>query len=86
MAITEKSSGSVGSMSDMGPITIPPHGRIVLSPGKGHLMLERPAKSLRVGDRVLLTLSFTHAGAMHLELPVVPLTGPTSAGPTMTGM
>jgi copper(I)-binding protein len=66
----------------VGPLTIPPGATITLSPGKGHVMLENLTGPLRSGDRVSLVLTFSTAGPILVEAPVVAIAAPapTSGG------
>jgi copper(I)-binding protein len=63
-----------------GPLTIAPGASITLSPGKGHIMLENPTGTLKPGDRVSLVLTFTRAGQILVEAPVVAIGAPVPAG------
>lgn len=69
MAMSEGST----SMKMLGPLTIPPHGRVVFTPGHDHLMLEGLHRALKVGQSVDVRLQFRHAGTVDLKVPVVPL-------------
>ncbi|HEY7432311.1 MAG TPA: copper chaperone PCu(A)C [Streptosporangiaceae bacterium] len=79
MPMTESDSGGVGSMTDLGPVTVPAHGSMSFTPGHAHLMLENPQRILKQGDRVRMTITFAQSGTVTLTLPVVGLTGPSSA-------
>jgi copper(I)-binding protein len=76
MAMTETARGGVGSMTDLAAVTVPAHGRVALTPGHAHLMLDKPTTRLRAGQHVSLTITFARAGSVTLTLPVVPLAGP----------
>ncbi len=78
MAMTETDRDGVGVMTDLSPVIVPGHGSFRFSPGRAHLMLQHPDRVLREGQRVTVTLTFAHAGALTLELPVVGLTGPST--------
>ena len=71
-----------GEHQPTGPLTVLPGATITLSPGKGHIMLENPTGPLRPGDRVSLVLTFSVAGQILVEAPVVaiPDPAPTSGG------
>jgi putative copper resistance protein D len=56
-------------------VVVPAHGRLTLTPGSYHLMLQRPAKALHKGMVEQLTLDFVHAGTVSLAVPVVGDTG-----------
>ena len=46
------------SMSAVHDVPVPAMGRLAFAPGGYHVMLEKPAKPLHVGDRIALTLLF----------------------------
>lgn len=98
MAMDEKDSGGVGSMTDLSKVQIAAHSSFLFTPGHAHLMLEKPAR-LVAGERVRMTLTFAGIGAVSYVLPVVPFgqvpgqassyrsTGPAgSSAPAMPGM
>jgi copper(I)-binding protein len=68
-----------GQHQATGPVTIPPGATITLSPGKGHVMLENLTGPLRSGDRVSLVLTFSTAGPVLVEAPVVAIAAPAPA-------
>ncbi|MFN8051995.1 MAG: copper chaperone PCu(A)C [Acidimicrobiales bacterium] len=57
------------SMTAVPTLTIPAGMTIALKPGGLHLMM-MTSKPLAEGDRVKLTLTFEHAGALHTEARV----------------
>lgn len=73
MAMNETDHGGVGTMTNLASVTIPAHGRVSLTPGHAHLMLEHPATSLKAGQHVTIIITFAHAGEVRLSVPVVPL-------------
>ena len=63
-----------GTMSDSGPIVVPAHGSVDLTPGRQHLMLDAPRTAdVHTGGTVRLQLVFDRAGPMSVDLPVVPI-------------
>ena len=70
MLMTENPNGTMGMLR---ALRIPPHGSASLVPGEDHLMLQQPRHALQVGQRVVVTLHFQHAGALTISVPVVPL-------------
>ena len=86
MAMTETTSGTIGTMTDLSSVIVPAHGSVSLTPGHAHLMLENPTRALKEGDKVSMTISFSHAGTVTLTLPVVPITGPVISSGNMSGM
>ena len=73
MLMTETSSGSEGSMTPLPDLDVPAHGEASLSPGRNHLMLEYPRRSLTVGQSVTVVLHFARSGSVQVAVPVVPL-------------
>jgi periplasmic copper chaperone A len=65
-----------------GPLTIAPGATITLSPGLGHIMLENPTGTLKVGDRVSLNLTFQRSGQILVEAPVIAIGAPAPTGGT----
>ncbi len=72
--MTESGDSTTTEMADLGEVVLPGRSRFPFEPGSAHLMLMHP-DPLRPGDTVSLTLTFEHAGAVTVELPVVPLMG-----------
>jgi periplasmic copper chaperone A len=68
---------------------IPAHGSLVLSTGKGHVMIEQLFGKLQPGQTVNLELVFTKAGPIDITAPVIALGAPAPGGsssvPTTTG-
>lgn len=50
-------------------LTVPPHGTLAIKSGERHLMLFKPAKDFREGDRVTIRL-FCSPGTLELTMPV----------------
>lgn len=66
-----------GSMHTAGAgLSIPAHGSVVLSPGKGHLMIEQLYGPLRAGQSVNFALDFDKAGRVLVTAPVIAVTAP----------
>lgn len=65
-----------------GPLTIAPGTTVSLSPGRGHIMLENPTGTLKVGDRVSLNLTFQRSGQILVEAPVIAIGAPAPTGGT----
>ena len=70
MLMTENSNGTMGMLSQL---RIPAHSEASLVPGKDHVMLEQPHRTLRLGQHVAVTLHFKRAGYLTISVPVVPL-------------
>ena len=68
--MTENPNGTMGSLRRL---RVPAHGQASLVPGKDHLMLEQPRRTLDVGQHVKVTLRFQRAGELSISVPVVPL-------------
>ncbi|HUL70104.1 MAG TPA: copper chaperone PCu(A)C [Gemmatimonadales bacterium] len=58
------------SMTSMGSVVIPPGTRVTFAPGGAHIMLTTLSTLPKAGDSLPLTLTFTRAGRVTLELPV----------------
>jgi copper(I)-binding protein len=63
-------------------LTIPAKSSVALSPGKGHVMIEKLYGALKAGQTVNLQLTFARAGEVLVTAPVVGLLAPA---PTATG-
>jgi copper(I)-binding protein len=68
---------------------IPAHGSLVLSTGKGHVMIEQLFGKLLPGQNVNLELVFAKAGPIDVSAPVIalgaPAPGSSGTGPPSTG-
>lgn len=65
----------VESMTMVARRTVPPHGRIVFSPGGFHLMCMSPSKAVRPGGSLPITLRFGDGRRLTARFPVRPLGG-----------
>jgi copper(I)-binding protein len=66
-----------GSMTEMATgLRIPAHGSVTLSPGKGHVMIERLYGTLRPGQTVNFQLTFARAGQIRVTAPVIAIAAP----------
>jgi len=78
------------AMVPLSRLDVPSHGSVALSLGHDHLMLMNPKTTLRVGDKVPMTLTFATAGSVTMQVPVVSNTGPDGsplpADTSMNGM
>lgn len=59
-----------------GGTVVPAHGRLVLSVGKNHLMIQKLLGTLRPGDTVRIDLEFMNAGDVRVTAPVIALGAP----------
>ena len=74
-----------GKMEAVDGVDIPPHGKLVLTAGAGHVMIEQLFGKLNPGDNVNLSLSFQGAGTININAPVIAYTAPAptaSAAPS----
>lgn len=55
---TRKDSKGMMGMYPVNAVPVPAEGRLAFAPGGYHVMLEKPARPLHVGDKVALTLVF----------------------------
>lgn len=61
-------------------VLIPAHGSLVLSTGKGHVMIEQLFGTLLPGESVNLELVFANAGPIDVTAPVIALGVPAPNG------
>jgi len=64
--------GTLMKMRPVAGIAIPAGGQVVLGSGGYHVMLIDLARPLAAGDKVPLTLTFEHAGAVDIVADVEP--------------
>jgi copper(I)-binding protein len=57
-------------------LTIPAKGSVTLSPGKGHVMIEKLYGTLKPGQTVNLQFTFAHAGEILVTAPVIAILAP----------
>ena len=67
---------SSGAMQDSAGLSIPARGSAALSPGKGHVMIEKLYGPLKPGQSVNFQLTFAKAGQLLLTAPVIAVTAP----------
>jgi copper(I)-binding protein len=72
-----------GAMQHTAELSIPAHGSLSLTPGKGHVMITKLYGPLKAGQSVNLQLSFDKAGQVLVTAPVIGVTAPapTAAAP-----
>lgn len=61
-------------------LTIPAHGKVVLSTGHGHVMIEQLFGPLRPGQTVNIELTFARAGTVEVTAKVIALGAPVPTG------
>jgi periplasmic copper chaperone A len=66
---------SAGMRTSTG-LTIPAHGSVTLSPGKGHIMIEKLYGPLKAGQSVNFQLTFAKSGELLLTAPVIAVAAP----------
>jgi copper(I)-binding protein len=66
--------GTTSSMEMAGPLALPPHQTIAISPGGFHFMLSAPTRPIAPGATVKLILRFSNGTACDVALPVSPPT------------
>lgn len=74
--------GAGDMQMNMSGLTVPAHGSLSLSPGKGHVMIEKLYGPLKAGQSVNLELSFAKAGQVLVTAPVIGLTAPAPSAAT----
>ena len=62
--------GDVMRMQPVQAVEVPAGGSVTLRPGGLHLMLVGLSAPMRVGEAVPVTLTFEHAGAITVPVPV----------------
>ena len=70
--------GTMSGMADMNGLDLPAGQPVALAPGGMHIMLMGLRHGLAAGDQLSLDLTFAHAPALHVRVPVQPL---AAAGP-----
>lgn len=63
--------GGVARMRHVSEITIAPHATLTFEPGGLHLMMESPVRPLRVGEEVVVELSFAGGAKIAATFTVV---------------
>jgi copper(I)-binding protein len=64
------------SMQRSAVLTIPARGSATLTPGKGHVMIEKLYGPLKAGQSVNFQLTFAKSGQLLLTAPVIAVTAP----------
>jgi copper(I)-binding protein len=67
---------SSAGMQHSSGLTIPARGSVTLSPGKGHIMIEKLYGPLKPGQNVNFQLTFAKAGELLLTVPVIAVAAP----------
>ena len=67
-------SSGMAMMMDVPSVTVPAHGSVSFTPGGYHLMCMQP--SMKIGDKVPVTLTFQDGTILPLTMPVY---GPNTA-------
>jgi len=67
---------SGGGMQQSAGLSIPPHSSLSLTPGKGHVMIEKLYGPLKAGQSVNFQLTFAKAGQLLLTVPVIAVSAP----------
>ncbi len=75
-AQTTLHTDSNGSMAAMSGLSVPAKGSVTLSPGKGHIMIEKLYGPVKAGQTVNLQLTFATAGEVLVTAPVIGILAP----------
>jgi copper(I)-binding protein len=75
-AQTSLHTESSGGMQHSTGLSIPAHGSATLSPGKGHVMIEKLYGPLKPGQSVNFQLTFAKSGQLLLTAPVIAVAAP----------
>jgi copper(I)-binding protein len=65
-----------GGMQQSGGLTVPAHGNLALTPGKGHVMIEQLYGPLLARQTVNIELTFARAGVVIVTARVIGVTAP----------
>jgi copper(I)-binding protein len=65
-----------GMQPSQGGLAVPSHGSLALTPGKGHVMIEKLYGPLLAGQTVNLELTFARAGVVIVTTPIIGVTAP----------
>jgi copper(I)-binding protein len=71
---------TAGMKADPNGAVIPAHGKLVLSTGKGHVMIEKLFGAPKAGQTVNLDLTFAKAGVISVAAKVIALGAPVPTG------
>jgi hypothetical protein len=71
---------TAGMAPDPNGILVPPHGKLVLSTGRGHVMIEKLIGKLRPEQNTNLMLTFARAGVVSVNAKVIALGAPVPKG------
>lgn len=74
------------SMTPVTSIAIAPHASVSFRPGGYHIMLMQPARSLRPGDKVPMTLRFADGRSLDVLLQVRAPASDAESSADMSGM
>ncbi|WP_114238585.1 copper chaperone PCu(A)C [Dyella sp. C9] len=67
-----RTEGGMSRMDMVDELVVPAHGRVALSPGGFHLMLEGPVQPLQVGEQIPLRFEFADGSAVTAVFTVRP--------------
>ncbi len=67
--------GGVMTMSPLAQIEIAPGATLSMQPGGLHVMLMKPSVPLKLGDQVMLSLSFADGETIEIPVPVTDAQG-----------
>lgn len=65
-----KVEGGIATMVKQDQISIPANGKLTFAPGSFHVMLMHPRKSIKTGDTVDITLTFSDGSSLAVKAPV----------------
>jgi hypothetical protein len=71
---------TAGMKPDPNGIVVPAHGKLVLSTGDGHVMIEQLFGPLLPGETVNMNLQFENAGVVPVTAKVIALGAPVPTG------
>lgn len=69
--LIHRMEGGAGHMADAGHLPVPGKGRVVLAPGRSHIMLTGLKGPLKSGQQFPMKLVFERAGTVLVEVEVL---------------
>ena len=80
---TITTASGVGEMHSLDKVDLPAATPVIFDPNGKHLMLIGLKSALKSGDHYPLTLNFTHAGAVTVDVKITDISALTAPAPSM---
>ncbi|VXB92748.1 conserved exported hypothetical protein [Burkholderia sp. 8Y] len=65
-----ENKGGTATMAPVDTVDVPAHGALQFAPKGYHLMMEEPAKPLKIGSTIPLTLTFADKSTLNVDCAV----------------